>query len=329
MSYKLSENLKYTWKHRKYPRKINLENRFCTVPNNNVNIDNDGKCFHCICDGWMPFPSGVITDFATLDDVYTNPIARKLQDSTSLGGSFKFCSVANCGILQNSKYSHNNKKCLHIGIDNSCNLRCPSCRECFIFYKTGSAYEKKKTQFNHLVNLINNYTDPLEIILGADGDPFASILYKDFMYKLNESKTRELIIKTNGLLIEKRLMTYPAFNQIKTLQISMDAATSDVYSIVRPPGDFNSLIKNLDFLSTNFDMPLEFYFVIQKNNLKDVYPFIELCKHYNAKPCFTLLEDWGTWHNFYEHDLTDQQNDLHSEWLAVSRDLQKQGYLSE
>ena len=42
-------------------------------------------------------------------------------------------------------------------------------------------------------------------------------------------------------------------------------------------------------------------FVIQRDNIDDIVPFVGLCKKYNLNPNFWVVQDWGTWHNFEEH----------------------------
>lgn len=324
--YNLDHDLKYTWKNRPHPRKINLIDRCCNFPKRHISIDKKGRCFHCMCDGWVPWPSSNLLSFNSIEEILNNSVAQKIQKSTELNGSFKFCNTAYCGIRKSSKVMPGDVYYISLGIDDSCNLKCPSCREQFIFYKSGKVFEHKKALSKHFQNLIEKTNKKLEITVGSDGDAFASLIYRDFLYNLKETPNIKFILKTNGLLIEKKIKKLPILNQIKRLEISIDAACKETYSIVRPPGDWDKLIKNLEFLK-NLKIKLMFNFTIQSNNFNDIYNFINLCNKYNAMPNFTLLQDWGTWHNFAEYSVENSSNKYYIKWQEVKKDLFERGLL--
>lgn len=320
--YKLDNDLKYTWKKRSYPRLTNLVNRKCYIPNYSATIDSKGRCFHCYCDGWVPWPSGNLLDFNSIEELFNNKIAKKIQKSTTVDGSFKFCNTAHCGIRDHTKGEEIvDNYTINFGIDNSCNLKCPSCREVLIFYKKGKIFDYKKKLADHFLKLIENFYQPLQIVVGSDGDAFASLIYRDFLYNVDYNKKRKFILKTNGLLIEKRITNSPVLKQISKIEISIDAATEEIYNLVRPGNNWKRLLKNLDFIKDNLETKLSFNFVIQKNNFSDIYPFIDFCQTYNAQPTFSLLEDWGTWNNFKEHSVNNPDNRYYNEWLVIREDL--------
>ena len=41
-----------------------------------------------------------------------------------------------------------------------------------------------------------------------------------------------------------------------------------------------------------------------------------------------MLQDWGTWHNFYEHDINDNRNQYYNEWQPIKKDLIDKGLLN-
>jgi len=325
--YKLDYDLKYTWKNRAYPRHTRLINRSCNVPKKYISIDKKGRCFHCMCDGWVPWPSGNLLDFESIEQVFNNPVAKKIQESTELNGSFKFCNTTHCKIREHSISFNNDLYYINLGIDDSCNIKCPSCREKLIFYKSGRVFEYKKLLSNHFQSLIGRFDNNLEIIIGSDGDAFASLIYRDFLYNIKENKKHQYVLKTNGLLIEKKILKLPIIHQISRLEISIDAATKKTYDLVRPPGDWNKLIKNLNFIKDNINTKLVFNFTIQKNNFNDIESFIHMCSLYNAQPSFSLLQDWGTWANFSEHSIENLNNIYYNQWQEVKQELIKKGLL--
>lgn len=326
--YNLDHDLKYTWKNRSQPRKINLSNRYCNISKQYISIDKKGRCFHCVCDGWVPWPSGNLLNFNSIEGILNNSVAQKIQKSTELNGSFKFCNTAHCGIRNKSLDTSKNIYYINLGIDTSCNLRCPSCRENLIFYKSGIIFEFRQKLANHFKKIIDSTDKNLTITIGSHGDAFASIIYRDFLYSVGDNKPHNFILKTNGLLIEKKIKTLPISNQIQVLDVSIDAGSREVYNLVRPPGDWNKLLKNLDFVKENIKTDLWFNFIIQKNNFRDVYNFLEICKKYDATPQIDMLQDWGTWHNFYDHDVNDNRNQYYNEWQPIKKDLIDKGLLN-
>lgn len=324
--YNLDYDLKYTWKNRAHPRKTHLANRFCDAPKKHVSIDKKGRCFHCVCDGWVPWSSGNLMDFKSIEQIFNNTVAKKIQQSTEINGSFKFCNTAHCKIREHS-IPYKDTYCINLGIDDSCNLRCPSCRENLIFYKSGHMYEYKKLLSDHFQSLINQFDKKLEIIIGSDGDAFASLIYRNFLYNIRENKQHQYVLKTNGLLIEKKIKKLPIANQIKRLEISIDAATKKTYNLVRPPGDWDKLVKNLNFVKDNLNVKLIFNFTIQKNNFNDIELFIDMCSLYGAYPEFSMLQDWGTWSNFSDHSVENSSNVYYEQWQEVKQVLIKKGLL--
>lgn len=328
--YSLDRDLKYTWKNREHPRQTKFVDRACDFPSNYLTIDRKGRLFHCICDGWLPFTSGFLLDFSSLDEIINSNIAQKLQQSTQLGGSFKFCNTAHCGIRHQSNLNprgENSTYSINLAIDDSCNLQCPSCRESLIFYKSGIVFEFRQRLIDHFKKIIESTDKNLTITVGSHGDAFASLIYRNFLYSIGNNRLHRFILKTNGLLIEKKIKTLPIANQIQTLDVSIDAGSKEVYNLVRPPGDWNKLLSNLDFVKENIKTHLRFNFIIQKNNFRDIYNFLEMCKKYNATPGITMLEDWGTWHNFYEHNINDNRNQYYNEWQPIKKELLEKGLL--
>jgi MoaA/NifB/PqqE/SkfB family radical SAM enzyme len=71
-----------------------------------------------------------------------------------------------------------------------------------------------------------------------------------------------------------------------------------VYENVRRGGNWNILIENFDFLSEiNKAHLVTLNFAVQKNNYKDLFNFLELCKQYSFNANVHQLDDWGTWNS--------------------------------
>jgi molybdenum cofactor biosynthesis enzyme MoaA len=282
-----------------------------------INIDRQGRLFLCKCDGWVPFSIGHVLDFSSFDEIFSAPLSQKIQNSVS-AGTFDYCDVRYCGITEDS--IHQDGYYISLGIDDSCNLQCPSCRSEMIF-NTDSDYINERFEWidrvQHWIN--QEQVNPIKILIGSNGDPFASVLYRRMMQeKMPANITYE--IRTNGLLLKKHLPELPIASQIDRLEISIDAASPAVYHDVRRPGKWAQLIENLDYvtyLRQSQEIKLIGFFVIQAANLGDVIPFIDLCARYRMQPGFTLLQDWGSWNNFGDHCVQLPEHPMHSEFLKT------------
>ena len=320
--YKLDTDLKYTWKNRGYPRQTHLEDRSCDHTKKSLSIDHKGRVFHCRCDGWLPFNNGTILDFGSVEEIFSSKMARKLQQSTDTGGSFKFCNTQACGIRNNSWWTpagHMRRNFI-VAVDDSCNLQCASCRENLIFFKSGPVYEYRQRLMRHFKTLLEADARPSRTTIGGNGDAFASVIYKEFLYSLDLRDDQVLILKTNGILIEREIEKFNFINNIASLDISIDAGTESTYGVLRAPGKWHRLIDNIKF-SRQLGININLNFVIQKRNLYDIEPFLKLCEELDCVPNLTMVEDWGTWHNFHEHDVTDERNPCYSDWVKIKEEF--------
>lgn len=278
----------------------------CWMPQESVNIDKHGRVFVCDCDGQLPWPVGHILDFETLEEVWESPVARKLQENTQAGTTFKFCDTVNCGIKKEKRYY---AAWLSIGIDESCNLQCPSCREERIYHKEGSSeYSSAKIYMDRITKWIESYSKPLVINIGANGDALASPVYSKFLYSHKLKNGHEFRLQTNGLMLDRIQGRYLENADNTEVYISLDAGDKETYEIVRYPGRWDKVITNIEYLKNhNFEVVLTF--VVQRSNLHSAVNFAELCKQFRMRGIFIGLVDWGTWHNFFDHTVSNEEWD--------------------
>lgn len=289
----------------------NLEGKItndCNFTKRVLLIDDKGECLVCKCAMFLPVSVGNITDFNSLEEVWTNPVARHLQQDID-DKKFTYCAVEKCGIatanMVQSYYT------LLLNVDESCNLSCPSCRRSAIMHKSGEQFEKRLAQFNHFLRLLEKFDKPTQIIISGSGDPFASHITRPFLTDYKPLPNHKVHIFTNSLLLKKQLRNNPLVNNINIYWVSIDAGTKDTYEIVRQPGRWENLIENLDFLKELSDRTGAFVslrFVLQNANYNDLLPFGELCSHYNFNGHVAALENWTAWDNFSEHDVLGNVN---------------------
>lgn len=290
----------------------------CNLPWNTVNIDRQGRVFVCDCNGWVPFSVGHVMDFSGLDDVFESPQARAVQQAIR-DGNYRYCETSYCGVESRIKTNPYDYR-IHLGIDDSCNLQCPSCRPSMIF-RQDQEYLDQRFLWVDRVNdwIVARPRSHIAVMIGSNGDPLASSVYQHFMSR-HMLPTVDYEILTNGLLLERHLTDLEILPNLRHLQISIDAASADVYHDVRRPGRWKQLLSSLDCVSQirqHHGFAVSAYFVIQQRNLDDVLPFIDLCDQYNMSPGFTLLRNWNTWKHFDSHCVHQPAHPLYSRFLSI------------
>ena len=242
-----------------------------------------------------------------------------------LKGNFKNCEASNCPSLntfiKNGKVhtdiypiemfdkivgDYSVPKVVRIANDFACNLQCPSCRLEFI------PNSKQNTEnINKLFNNIEKYfSNGIETIsVSGAGDPFYSNPIREFLFNFNEKKYptfKRLSIVTNGIMFTpkswekmKNIRKY-----ISDIEVSIDAAKKDTYeNKVRLRGNWDTLIENLNFLSSLDEVPqIYLSFVAQKDNYREMEDFVklgcEIFKKHKRKGRLFLkfyrIVDWAT-----------------------------------
>ena len=277
----------------------------CWQPFRGGSIDRDGNVYVCTCDGYLPVSVGNILDFQRIQDIWNNPIAHQLQ-STVQDRSYLYCDVSNCGIRQAGKKTLDETLDVHptydlfVNIDESCNLRCPSCRDELIFIKRNNPEFLQKLQMiNHLQKLIEDFDGPISLTTSGNGDPFASEIYQDFLREIKLKPGQFINFLTNGLLLKTRCNeNLSIIENTENFYISVDAATKQTYELVRPPANWERLLDNFDYLvekkNQGYKFEVTINFVISSLNFRDIPVLFELCAQYGFGYRFAYLQDWYT-----------------------------------
>lgn len=196
------------------------------------------------------------------------------------------------------------------GFDRSCNLKCPSCRVSIIPNDNIDSPEHK-AKLHLLKSIEDNFGSNLKrIMITGSGDPFYSKIFRDYLinFDINKyPKLEQLQIITNGNLLNEALWNkMKATPYIKTIEISIDAATKDTYeNKTRLNGQWDILIENLKFLAKQDNSIEEFVLsmVVSKHNYKEMYLFYQTMTEIFANSNFKWglsinyrqIVDWGTY----------------------------------
>lgn len=318
--YGLNENLDFVWNKiiTEQPSKLLKTTIYskekyemaCETMLNNYEVERDGQ-ISCCCTTFVNKRIGnlICQDFK---DIWNSNVHRVMCLSI-LNKTYSFCNKKMCPLLMHKElkmqednqeeivYQEVNKYPTHvlIGIDNTCNLYCVSCRD-KLSKACGSELEKSELLANKIIeqNLSN-----LEFLgLAGDGEVFLSKVYKKIWTSPNCNTAKKIRILSNGTLFNEKNwneFSYEKESEIY-LSISIDAARKATYESIRRGGNFDVLLRNLEFASKlrseNKLKYLQLNFVVQKNNYTEMVEFIELGKRLGVdKVFFAKILDWGTY----------------------------------
>jgi len=288
-----------------------LEQYVCTAPFNYLEIHKE-KVFGC-CPSWMTIPYG---DTNNLSSVWNSDIAVKTRESV-LDGSYRYCDKNKCAYLsqlintniptdifikKSQDISLNNGPTrLNLSFDLSCNLSCPSCRK-------NISNDDELLNINRILkNVSLEFKNTVTYIyISGTCDPFASKTFRNFLKNFNIDmfpKLEHIHLHTNGLLLTEQMWNEieNVHKYIKSIEISIDAATKDTYEKIRRGGKWETIIKNINFISTIPTIKEKSYsFVVQDTNYKEMKMFYDMIvnlPHINKRYIiyFGKILNWGTY----------------------------------
>jgi sulfatase maturation enzyme AslB (radical SAM superfamily) len=289
-------------------------NTRCPRPFDTVLIDKQGSCYLCECTSWLPQSAGNL-HIESLDQILNSATAKTLQNSIQ-DGSYRYCNNKRCSYLLDPKRKSRwstllpNKQIQHIrlAIDNSCNLRCPSCRKNLIFIKEGAEFKRRIQLANKINEWLSCVQHPLKVHIGSDGDPFASQVYRHFMLYTPIQKNIKYSILTNGILFKEFAGQIPhIIENLTDLGVSIDGASKETYEKLRLGGHWEKINENLKFiceLKQKYNFKFRIHFVVQKDNYHEMEKIIELGQQYNTDQVWLdRIQNWNVMKNFEEQDI--------------------------
>ena len=304
---------------------LKIKNR-CPRPFDTVLIDKQGSCYACECQSWLPQSIGNLQVKLLSEIIEDNEMRKHLQGSIT-DGSYRYCNEHQCSYIRSNVVLHGQSERiqhLRLAIDDSCNLRCPSCRKGMIFHKEGSAYNLGIRLADRILDWLYDLKHPIQVHIGSDGDPFASHVYRHFMEQTPEHDNIKYSILTNGLMFKEFHTRVPnVIRNLKELGVSIDGASKDTYEKLRLGGKWDKVNENLECMA-DLKQKHNFYFglhmVVQQDNWHEIESMLELGHRYNAdRVYFNKIEDWNTDIDFASQTFTESE-EFRQTILRVVRD---------
>jgi sulfatase maturation enzyme AslB (radical SAM superfamily) len=300
----------------------------CQVPWDTLSVNSNGEMFICSCSSWVPVSIGNILHTTDIYDVLNSESAQLIRQEI-IAGRYFYCNNQICGFFKKvnpTRYQgvpqptdtpmgivdkdqllvSEIPKNLIFNFDYTCNFRCPSCRTELInnnkHYVIRSINDQIVCKIKHLV-IDRIQSEPVVIVWGG-GEPFISDVYLELMeYILSTGKQNiRHVIQTNGSYLKaKSEMLKKLLPTLDELRISFDAATEETYKKIRVNGQWNQLLKNVQWLQDliqQSQLPLKIRadFVVQLDNYKEIPAFVKLCEQLGITTInFQKMWNWGTW----------------------------------
>jgi len=281
----------------------------CARPFDTVLIDKQGSCYACECTSWLPQSVGNL-QLKSLDQIINSEMQQHLQSSIE-DGTYRFCNEHQCSYIKSGAVLHGQPERiqhLRLAIDDSCNLRCPSCRKGMIFHKEGSAFTLGISLADKVNDWLHKFQHLMQVHIGSDGDPFASHVYRHFMEQTPARDNIKYSILTNGLMFKEFYKTVPhVINNLQELGVSIDGASKETYEKLRLGGKWDKIIEGLECISElkkKHDFQFILHFVVQKDNYHEMEKIIDMGEQYGAdRVWLNKIEDWGTIDDFRTQDI--------------------------
>ncbi len=306
----------------------------CNQPFDYVQIQENGFIFPC-CEGWATENIGNFI-YHKPTEVWNSTRARIFRLSI-INKTYAFCSFENCPKLVkkeniNSRFNglveKEIPKTVCIAFDGSCNLKCRSCRKYFVNNNKSRVYSfLHKEMIKNLIgdNWLNGSE---ELIVASSGEVFFSKAYQDILFSEKINRKKPITIHTNGTLLTKKTLDKlcEKYNNIEFF-ISLDACTKKTYEKIRIGGNFETLIKNLEYLSKvrkeGKVKTVSILYVLQKDNYKELADTVKLAiKLGFDKFDVTRINNWGTFteEEFDKVSMYDKNGNEKKELLKILED---------
>lgn len=294
-----------------------IMSKICSAPWNTVAVVPGGDVYSCLCGAWTDRVIGNLQT-QSLTEIYKNSVMLDQLKSSVLDGSYRFCRADMCpnlhnletapvGVYQDQLQQPILPTTVMLGIDENCNLKCPSCRNQRVYSKTMNS-----TVRNILSNLQQSYRDfdqPVQVFCDGAGDLFTSEAYNQFLFNGELPNCFKLVVTTNGNLLKKKMQKILSIaDRFQSFIVSLDAATAETYAITRG-GDFDIVLQGVEQLKQH-GFKVNFQFVLQRANYHELAQYRELANRLQVPYGVQLLHRWPHMSETYwlENSITPDSN---------------------
>lgn len=201
---------------------------------------------------------------------------------------------------------------LGVDVSDLCNLSCAVCARTL----ARDARDRALLPIQQFRSLVEE-TRPSYVLISGSGEPLLHPELPELVTMARDQGAAVTVI-TNGTLLhtptgQRLIRAAPG-----RLRVSIDAAKPDIYSRFRKGGDLPQVLENLQ-VATSAGITVELQFVLFRENLGELLPFVELCARTpGVRPIFLRQFTYGGQEAFLERSLRPLDHEL-PEVLATLR----------
>lgn len=299
----------------------------------------EGTWYPC-CSGWVNISKQGGTAKEALESEEFWKFKNSIED-----GSYRYCNGSCPTMLKATNIGDTRKypgqyrlsaKKINAGPDHGCSLYCLSCRR----EQTAGVREQARVNFSILERSLKSAKTET-ITLSSNGDPLFSPEIRNWLYSFRKEEYPELktiSLRTNLQLFTERFwekVSDDAKSLIRSVQVSVDAATKETYEKLRRGASWELLQSNLDFLSKVSTIEeIYFSFVVQKYNVFEIEPFhtwaISWGKE-NNKNVSIIYQEVEYWESGVDQDVFERHLHIYADleiWKQASNSLRKLNRIS-
>ena len=289
---------------------IPVKRNSCKKPFEYLNIGVAGNLTHC-CYEWLPKYVGNVFDTENMADTITSRIIRV----SFMNQTYSFCNSLCCPYMSSNRedillenYEINDDLYLKeqeivdvdVAFDNTCNLRCESCRSEYIIDKSVETINIAEKICKKMI------PESRRVTVAGNGEVFLSKAYAKIFEGFYPNTDLTILSNGNLFTIDKWKQIENHFKEV-TMMFSIDAATKETYELVRRGGKWENLINGLQTASElrkrNLIKRFIIRFVVSKRNYLEMPRFVQLGIDMGCDLVdFTRIENWGT---FTDEEFSD------------------------
>lgn len=276
------------------------------------------------CPGWL--------DHAALGNMYLDDLNQiwssnraKVFRLSMINKTFCFCNWNICpkfskknsekyGRIEGDVKISKVPEFLSVDIDDSCNLKCASCRN-EIRVSKGEILKEREYIADKLIESAW-LSDTMHLQMAGNGEVLFSPVYRKILY--DNVKRKEITLFTNGTLFTEEIWNkiHATYENVR-IKISIDAATAETFAKLRRGANWNVMLENLHRVGELRRLGLISYvqwnFVVQRDNYLEMKDFIRLGKECCAdRIWFSRIRYWGvnSLEEYFDMSMIDRQENM-------------------
>lgn len=303
-------------------KKTGMSNEVCTFPFTAAQISARGEVFVC-CPPWCSsYSFGNIFE-QSFDEIWNGEKAKEFRRQF-INENYKYCNldlcVKDCSRDIKPTETVAKPETFIFCYDSVCNVKCIFCRSCH--EKQDLSYFDENMD-SIIVDMLENAKN---VVLSGVGEALFSPHSRKLIQRISQIYPDiKFSLISNGILCdEENLTELGIINNLLSVTISFHSVTKTTYNKLVKNGDFDKVIKNLEFLSNlKKSGKLQKFilnFVVNAYNYKEMADYIKLSEKYGATVGFLELLKLETNSNVFEElNICDMKHPKYNDFVKMMK----------